>query len=68
MKKKQKVKVSDSAARKQARHDIVSDPDLQQTPPSEDLDEGGLARKDNSNEKAFDALERKRSKPLRQVP
>ena len=60
MEEKKKTKVSNDSALKQALHDINSDPDLQETPASDDLDEGELARKDNSDEKAFDALERNR--------
>ena len=53
-----KMQPRDDDARQQAQQDIVADPDLAPAPPSDDLDEGELARKDNSGEKAFDALEK----------
>ncbi len=52
------VQPKDADARKQAQQDIIADPDLAPAPPSDYLDEGELARKDNSGEKAFDALEK----------
>ena len=58
MEDNKRPQADNDVARKQAEQDIVADPDLMPTPPSDDLDEGELARKDNSNEKAFDALER----------
>lgn len=45
-------------ALKTALADIEQDEDLNLTPqPTDDLDEGELAKFDNSDEKAFDALE-----------
>lgn len=45
-------------ALKTALQDIEQDEDLNLTPqPTDDLDEGELAKFDNSDEKAFDALE-----------
>jgi hypothetical protein len=47
-------------AHDQAEKDILSDPELSDSDPTDDLDEGELAQKDNSDEEAFDALEKKR--------
>ena len=47
-------------ARREAEKDIDNDPDLAEGSPADDLDEGELAQRDNSDEGAFDALERKR--------
>jgi hypothetical protein len=49
------------SAHDQAEKDMEMDPDLQEGDPDDDLDEGELARKDNSDEEGFDALERKRA-------
>lgn len=47
-----------AVALKTALQDIEQDEDLNVTPePTDDLDESELAKFDNSNEKAFDALE-----------
>ncbi len=56
MEKQEKTKITDNTAKKQAQHDIVSDPDLQPAPASDDLDEGELARKDNSDEKEIERI------------
>jgi hypothetical protein len=45
-----------------AEEDILADPELSDSDPTDDLDEGELARKDNSDEEAFDNLENKHSK------
>ncbi|HEY4064997.1 MAG TPA: hypothetical protein VGM30_24000 [Puia sp.] len=42
----------------QAEKDIEQDPELSDPDPTDDLDEGELARKDNSDEDAFDAFEK----------
>ena len=47
-------------AHDQAEKDMLKDPELNDPNPTDNLDEGELARRDNSNEKAFDNLERKR--------
>jgi len=50
------------AARNSAAKDIANDADLNKKPDrADDLDEGELARLDNSDEKAFDALEQKKA-------
>ena len=49
------------SAHDQAEKDMEMDPDFVGEDPTDDLDEGELARKDNSDEQAFDALERKRA-------
>ena len=47
-------------AEEQAEKDILNDPELSDSDPTDDLDEGELARRDNSDEKGFDQLEKKR--------
>jgi hypothetical protein len=49
-----------SKAYEQAEKDILHDPELSDSDPTDDLDEGELARKDNSDEEALDNLERPR--------
>lgn len=49
-----------SAAHDQAEKDILKDPELSDADPTDDLDEGELANRDNSDEEAFDSLERPR--------
>ena len=39
---------------------MLGDPELSDSDPTDDLDEGELARKDNSDEEAFDELEKPR--------
>jgi hypothetical protein len=51
------------AAHDQAEKDIEKDPEFSDSDPTDDLDEGELAQKDNSDEEGFDALEKKRAKP-----
>ncbi|HEY4337810.1 MAG TPA: hypothetical protein VGM89_17995 [Puia sp.] len=50
-------------AEEQAEKDILNDPELSDSDPTDDLDEGELAQKDNSDEEAFDELEKPRAKP-----
>jgi hypothetical protein len=50
-----------SKAYEQAEKDILHDPELSDSDPTDDLDEGELARKDNSDEEALDSLERPRT-------
>lgn len=55
-------KTTPAAAHAAAERDIERDPDLSDPDPTDDLDEGELARRDNSDEEAFDELERPRQK------
>src|SRR5579872_1697358 len=48
------------AAQEEAEKDILRDPELSGGDPTDDLDEGELARRDNSDEEGFDQLEKKR--------
>lgn len=50
-------------AEEQAEKDILKDPELSDSDPTDDLDEGELANRDNSDEEAFDELEKKRPAP-----
>lgn len=56
--KKKNDPVSD--AHHQAERDMSKDPELSDPDPTDDLDEGELARRDNSDEKALDHLDRPR--------
>jgi hypothetical protein len=56
--KKGKGPVSD--AHDQAERDMEKDPEMSDSDPTDDLDEGELARRDNSAEDALDNLERGR--------
>lgn len=47
-------------AHEAAEKDMLGDPELSDPDPTDDLDEGELARKDNSDEQAFDQLEKRR--------
>src|SRR5580704_9099632 len=47
-------------ARLEAEKDILKGPDLSDDDPTDDLDEAELAQKDNSDEEAFDELEKNR--------
>jgi hypothetical protein len=49
-------------AEEQAEKDILGDPELSDSDPTDDLDEGELAQRDNSDEEAFDELEKQRPK------
>jgi hypothetical protein len=60
-KKGQKKSDPASKAYEQAEKDILHDPELSDSDPTDDLDEGELARKDNSDEEALDNLEKPRS-------
>lgn len=50
-------------AEEQAEKDILKDPELSDSDPTDDLDEGELANRDNSDEEAFDQLEKERPSP-----
>ena len=50
------IKAAEDAAEK----DILRDPELSDSDPTDDRDEGELARRDNSDEEALDELEKKR--------
>lgn len=58
--KNKKTKDPVANAHDQAEKDILKDPELSDPDPTDDLDEGELARRDNSDEEAFDSLERSR--------
>jgi hypothetical protein len=49
-----------SSAHDQAEKDMLKDPELSDPDPTDDLDEGELANRDNSDEEALDYLERPR--------
>jgi hypothetical protein len=51
------------SAEEEAEKDILQDPELSDSDPTDDLDEGELAQRDNSDEEAFDELEKKRPAP-----
>ena len=50
-------------AHDQAEKDMEKDPELSDPDPTDDLDEGELAGRDNSDEEALDYLERPRKPP-----
>jgi len=50
-------------AEEQAEKDILNDPELSDSDPTDDLDEGELAQLDNSDEEAFDEEEKPRPAP-----
>jgi hypothetical protein len=58
--KHKKTKDPIVSAHDQAEKDILKDPELSDPDPTDDLDEGELANRDNSDEAAFDAAERSR--------
>ena len=60
--RQKKEKLADPAkdAQWEAEKDIQKDPDFEAGGPTDDLDEGELARKDNSDEQGLDALEKER--------
>ncbi len=60
MAKHKKDKDPVSSAHDEAEKDMEKDPELSDPDPTDDLDEGELARKDNSDEEALDYLERPR--------
>ena len=47
-------------AYEEAEKDILKDPELSDPDPTDDLDEGELARKDNSDEEAVDEVDKER--------
>ncbi|HEY4107963.1 hypothetical protein [Puia sp.] len=51
------------SAEEEAEKDILNDPELSDNDPTDDLDEAELAQLDNSDEEAFDELEKKRPAP-----
>jgi hypothetical protein len=55
--KKTKEKDPVTKAHEQAEKDILGDPELSDSDPTDDLDEGELARKDNSDEEAADQMQ-----------
>ena len=60
---KKKPTDPNKAAHDEAEKDIAGDPDLSDNDPTDDLDEAELAERDNSDEEAFDELEKKRPAP-----
>jgi len=60
---KKKTTDPNKAAHDEAEKDILNDPELSDSDPTDDLDESELAQRDNSDEDAFDALEKKRAAP-----
>lgn len=56
--KKTKEKDPATVAYKEAEKDMEKDPELSDPDPTDDLDEGELARKDNSDEKAGDQMQK----------
>ena len=58
--KKKKGKDPIASAHDEAEKDMLKDPELSDPDPTDDLDEGELAKRDNSDEEAFDSLERRR--------
>ena len=60
---KKKATDPNKSAHDEAEKDILNDPELSDSDPTDDLDEAELAQRDNSDEEAFDELEKKRPKP-----
>jgi hypothetical protein len=60
--KKKKGKDPIASAHDEAEKDMLKDPELSDPDPTDDLDEGELAKRDNSDEEALDYLERPRSR------
>lgn len=60
---KKKATDPNKSAHDEAEKDILSDPELSDSDPTDDLDEAELAQRDNSDEDAFDGLEKKRPAP-----
>jgi hypothetical protein len=56
--KKTKEKDPAAVAYKEAEKDMEKDPELSDPDPTDDLDEGELARRDNSDEKAGDQMQK----------
>ena len=63
---KKKATDPNKSAHDEAEKDILSDPELSDSDPTDDLDEAELAQRDNSDEDAFDGLEKKRPAPHHQ--
>lgn len=57
---KKKAADPNKEAHDEAEKDILGDPELSDGDPTDDLDESELARQDNSDEDAFDELEKRR--------
>jgi hypothetical protein len=55
-----KSKDPNTSAHDQAEKDMEKDPELSDPDPTDDLDEGELAARDNSDEEALDYLEKPR--------
>ena len=60
---KKKATDPNKSAHDEAEKDILGDPELSDSDPTDDLDESELAQRDNSDEEAFDELEKKRPAP-----
>lgn len=58
--KNKKKKDPVTEAYREAEKDIAKDAELSDPDPTDDLDEGELARRDNSDEEALDFMERPR--------
>lgn len=58
--KQDKGKAAAAKAHDEAEKDMSQDPEFSAGDPTDDLDEGELARRDNSDEDALDSLERRR--------
>ena len=59
--KKTKEKDPVTKAHDEAEKDILADPELSDPDPTDDLDEGELARKDNSDEEAVEQVQHPRT-------
>jgi hypothetical protein len=59
--KKTKEKDPVTKAHDAAEKDILADPELSDSDPTDDLDEGELARKDNSDEEAVDQVQHRKA-------
>lgn len=60
--KKKNLKDPNLSAHEEAEKDMLQDAELSDPDPTDDLDEGELAQRDNSDEEALDYLERPRGK------
>lgn len=60
--KKSEEKDPVTKAHEEAEKDILGDPELSDSDPTDDLDEGELARKDNSDEEAADQMQHHKSR------
>lgn len=59
--KKTKEKDPVTKAHDAAEKDILADPELSDSDPTDDLDEGELARRDNSDEEAVDQVQHRKT-------